>query len=171
MADPIRVRRVRADEAPMLRSLRLRALADSPMAFGSTLAEEQARPDALWQERAVEGAAGLDRVTFIVESGGVPAGMATGLSIDDDPTAAALVGVWVDPSLRGQGSGAALVEAVTAWARERGKQRLELWVTATNTTAIGVYERSGFRPTGETEPLPHTPSLSEFRMVRTLDHV
>ena len=73
------VRQIRADEGPRLRALRLRALADSPWAFGSTLAREEAFPDAVWQERAALSAAGEDRVTFIAEDGDRWIGMATGL--------------------------------------------------------------------------------------------
>jgi predicted GNAT family acetyltransferase len=168
VADSLSVRRVHAGEGLMLRSLRLRALADSPMAFGTTLAEDRARPEADWHERAARGATGQERVTFIVESGDTPVGMATGVCLEDDPAGAALVGVWIDPAHRGHGGGAALVEAVAAWARSRGKEHLELWVTAGNMPAITIYERAGFRPTGETEPLPHTPSVREMRMVRSL---
>ena len=168
MVDVLRVRRVRTDEGLMLRSLRLQALADAPMAFGTTLAEEQTRPDALWHQRAVDGAAGQSRVTFIVESGDTPVGLATGVRSEEDPTAAALVGVWIDRSSRGQGGGAALVAAVTDWAQSQGVQHLELWVTVDNSSAISVYEQSGFRPTGEAQPLPHTPSTNEIRMVRAL---
>ena len=45
MQAEITVRRVRAEEWERLRATRLRALADAPMAFGSTLADEQTRPD------------------------------------------------------------------------------------------------------------------------------
>lgn len=152
----------------MLRALRLRALDDAPMAFGSILADEQRRPDSDWHERANAGAAGDDRITFILESGGVPAGMATGTPADDDPSGADLVGVWVDPAARGVGGGAALVEQVIAWARLRGKSHLELWVTAINGPAVRLYERLGFHPTGESQPLPHTPSVMEIRMIRDL---
>ena len=44
MPAEITVRRVRAEEWERLRETRLRALADAPMAFGATLADEQARP-------------------------------------------------------------------------------------------------------------------------------
>ena len=54
----MKIRRIRADEGLALRALRLAALADSPMAYGSTFAREHAYPDALWHERAAAGAAG-----------------------------------------------------------------------------------------------------------------
>ena len=85
------------------------------MAFGTVLADEERRSETDWDERAAGGAAGHDRITFILESGGVPSGMATGVPADDDPQGAELVGVWVDPAARGVGGGAALVEQVIAW--------------------------------------------------------
>ena len=54
------VRRIRADEALRLRAFRLRALADAPTAFGSTLAREEAFPESVWHERASAGAAGSE---------------------------------------------------------------------------------------------------------------
>src|SRR5262245_22889432 len=45
MQAEITVRRIQAEEWEWLRAIRLRALADAPMAFGSTLADEQAQPD------------------------------------------------------------------------------------------------------------------------------
>jgi hypothetical protein len=80
------IRRIRADEGLKLRAFRLSALADSPMAFGSTLAREEAFPELVWHERAAGGASGADRVTFIAEEHGEWIGLATGLANDpDDP--------------------------------------------------------------------------------------
>jgi GNAT superfamily N-acetyltransferase len=162
------VRRIRADEGLQLRALRLRALADSPMAFGSTLAREEAFAEPMWHERAAGGASGGDRVTFIAERDGRWIGLATGLADDPDGSRPVLVGMFVDPAERGHRVGVALVDAVTAWARTRGAARLSLWVTSTNTPAIALYDRCGFRATGEARPLGHTPSVTEVRMVRDL---
>ena len=71
------VRRIRADEGLRLRALRLRALAEAPMAYSSTLAREQRYPDDVWRERAVGASIGCDRATFIAEHDGRWVGLAT----------------------------------------------------------------------------------------------
>jgi len=165
------IRRIRPDEGPSLRALRLRALADAPMAFGSTLAREQAFADAVWRERAERGASGDDSVTFIVEHDGRWLGIVTGLARDpdvpDDPRPE-LVSMFVAPEARGRGIGAALVDAVVGWAGARKATGLTLWVTASNTEALALYQRCGFAPTGECRPLEHSPSVDLIRMAREL---
>ena len=47
------IRRIRPNEWHLLRELRLQALADAPLAFAATLAQEEAFPEKLWRERAV----------------------------------------------------------------------------------------------------------------------
>jgi len=166
----VAIRRIRADEGLRLKALRLRALADAPMAFGSSLAREAAFPDSTWNERASGGAAGSDRATFIAEDAGQWVGMATGVASHPDGSdhSPMLISMFVDSSQRGRGVGAALVERVTEWARGLGASSLYLWATATNRPAIALYERCGFTLTGETRPLEHTPSLREVAMVRDL---
>jgi ribosomal protein S18 acetylase RimI-like enzyme len=39
-----------------------------------------------------------------------------------------------------------------------------LWVADHNDAARRLYERLGFRPTGESQPLPSNPARSESRM-------
>ena len=160
------VRRVRPDEGLRLRALRLRALADAPWAFGSTLAREEAFAESVWQERAAQGAAGGHGVTHIAADGDRWIGMATGLAADGPRLD--LVGMFVEPAARGRRVGVALVEAVAAWARERGTAHLYLWVTSTNQAALALYHRCGFQRTGRSQPLDHTPSLLELEMVRDL---
>ena len=164
----VKIRRIRGDEGLALRALRLHALADAPTAFGSTLAREEEFPESVWYERAAGGASGTDRVTFIAERDARWIGLATGLASDPDAHGPVLVGMFVDPAERRHHVGWALVEAVIGWARSRGDSQLSLWVTATNTPAIALYERCGFRATGESRPVGHTPSLTEIRMMRAL---
>ena len=163
------IRRIRPDEGPSLRAFRLRALADAPMAFGSTLAREQAFTESVWRERAERGASGDDNITFVAEHDGRWLGIVTGLARDpdvlDDPRPE-LVAMFVAPDARGHGVGAALVGAVVGWAGARKATGLTLWVTASNTAALAPYERCGFRPTGERKPLEHSPAVDSIRMAR-----
>jgi ribosomal protein S18 acetylase RimI-like enzyme len=171
MQAEITVRRIRAEEWEWLRAIRLRALADAPMAFGSTLADEQARPDEFWRGRAAGGASDDDRATFIAERNGVWVGIGTCVleagGAGERP--AWIFGMWVDPAVRRQGTAQALLRFLAGWARERGADVLNLHVTATNAPAIALYERLGFRTTGATEPLAHTPSVRENHMACSLE--
>jgi len=94
------VRRIRPDEGLRLRALRLRALADAPSAFGSTLSREEAFAEGVWQERAARGATGETRVTYVAEDGDGWIGIATGIVDDLDGSRLELVGMFVEPAAR-----------------------------------------------------------------------
>ena len=166
------IRRIRADEGMRLRALRLHALVDAPMAYGSTFAREESYPEALWDERASTGAAGGNVVTFVAEHGNQLVGMATGLGVGLEPEnnlQPTMVGVFVDGSVRRQGVGVELVEQVVSWAWARGWTRLIVWITVGNEPAIRLYRRCHFQFTGTTRPSAHTPTLIELEMGRNLD--
>jgi len=162
-----KIRQIRPDEGLRLRALRLRALADVPTAFESTLAREEAFPEHVWHERAAGGAAGGDHVTFIAEQDerwvGMAIGLAPGHSRTSGPT---LVGMFVDGTARRCGVGLALVESVVAWARARRAACLALWVTSSNDAAIALYRRCGFQPTGATRSVADEGGIE---MVRDLN--
>ncbi len=168
MPSPMEVRPIRSEEYLKLKELRLHALADAPMAFGSTYEREAAFADSEWQQRATDGAVGDERITFIAERDGTWLGLASGLHMEPSSTEFQLIGMFVDTAERGSGAAAELIESVAAWARQRGGTRLSLWVTSTNERAIRRYTHCGFVATGETEPLPHTPSLTEMKMALPL---
>ena len=65
----IEIRRIRPDEAEVLKHMRLTLLADSPAAFGSTLDRELAFTDETWAERAAGSATGSNRATFLAFEG------------------------------------------------------------------------------------------------------
>jgi GNAT superfamily N-acetyltransferase len=165
-----KIRRIQADEGLRLRALRLLALAEAPMAYSSTLAREQDYPDDLWLERAVGASIGCDRATFVAEQDGRWVGMATGIADPDDAESAGphLVSMFVDPKARRAGVGTALVEAVSGWAQDCEARRVALWVAAGNDAAVALYRHCGFRPTGLTKPLPHSPAHVECEMMRDL---
>jgi ribosomal protein S18 acetylase RimI-like enzyme len=150
------VRRLGAQEADLLRDVRLRALRDAPMAFGSTLARETGYAPEKWERWAAEAASGERQAVFIAQPA---AGMASGVIDDEDPALAHLYAMWVAPQARGTGAGRALVEAVVAWATERGAERLTTSVTDGNAVAAGLYTAAGFADTGRREPLGHSDAV------------
>jgi GNAT superfamily N-acetyltransferase len=165
----ITIRRIRPDEGMRLRAIRMEALAESPSAFGSTLAETATRPPEYWERRAADNAAGEGSVLFVAEGPDGWCGLAGAYLDEHDPGSTDLISMWVRLACRGRGLGERLVEAVVEWAGVRGLWQVALWVTANNAPAIALYERCGFRSTGGTQPLPWNPSLLEHQMVRELE--
>ena len=152
---------MRASEWRSLRSLRLEALQDSPLAYGSTHEREVQRPDGDWQERAAAGAAGEEEVGFAAVTGDRWVGMARGYL---EPPVAHLIAVYVTPDSRRRSIGRAVSQAVVAWARERGATAILLSVSDWNDEARRVYESIGFMPTGVQKALPWNPSVTESEM-------
>ena len=163
MGGMVLVCEVGADEWEVLRDVRLAALREAPYAFGSTYAREAPFTREQWLGRLARPG----RVTFFARlpDAEEPAGL--GGAMEEDDTAE-VVSMWVRPGARGRGVGAALVGAAADWAKARDHETLYLWVTETNTPARVLYERCGFTPTGEHQPLPSDPSLSEIQMRRPL---
>ena len=145
------------------KAIRLRALLDSPGAFGSTHAWESQLTYAGWMERIGRWNNGRG-VGYLAIDQGIPCGIAGCLLHDDDPTGAQLISMWVAPTHRQLGVGRLLVEEVIRWARSRGALRLQLTVTARNDSAIRFYQRLGFAFTGKTIPYPNDPTEIEREM-------
>jgi ribosomal protein S18 acetylase RimI-like enzyme len=162
---PVEVRRVVPEEWPALKALRLEALADTPIAYLETLADAQAAPDPLWQQRAARGAVGGDSFQVLAWDGARPVGTAVSFVRDG---AAWLAAVYVTPAERGAGLLARLVERCAAWGREQGATALRLEVHEGNARAIRAYEKLGFGDTGERTPYPLDPGGLELLMERPL---
>ena len=149
------------------RAVRLRALRDTPTAFGSTYAQESELSDRDWQQRVAQRNG--DRSTACLAwDGDEPCGIVAGYLEPDEPTMAHLVSMWVAPTHRRAGVGRLLVNAVIDWANSRGAASLRLMVTSNNDAAQLFYERLGFARTGRTEPYPNDPALFEFEMMRSI---
>lgn len=72
----------------------------------------------------------------------------------EDPTAAGIRMLAVDPAGQGRGAGAALVRACIERAQADGRSRILLHSTPWMTTAHRIYERAGFRRAAELDLLP-----------------
>ena len=156
----MRVRQLRVDEADALRELRLRALQDSPWAFGSSYARELGHAPEWWETRARQAG----DVVYVVDGGDALAGMAGGFVPDDEETVW-LWGMWVAPEARGRGLGRALAESVIGWAGER-RVTLEVTDDERGRPAEALYRSLGFEPTGERRRLDSDPGLETTVMSR-----
>jgi ribosomal protein S18 acetylase RimI-like enzyme len=155
------IRLVAPGEGPRLRDLRLRALLADPQSSFYSHETEAGWPAAYWDEWA----AGVDRVMFVAVRDDDWLAMA-GCVLRDRTLDA--TGMWVDPVVRGQRLGELLIDAIVAWGRDRGADRMEFAVTETNTVAIALYRRLGFRPTGRRRALDSHPELTGMFMARAL---
>ena len=135
--------------------------ADAPDAFASTYEREAAFAEADWQRRI---AGGGNFLAYAPGLGAARAGIAGGF--ETGPGTVELVSLWVRPQARGHGIGQVLIEAVVGWAWAKGMSRVHLWVAENNGHARLLYERCGFSPTAERQPLPSNVELTEIGMVR-----
>ena len=108
------------------------------------------------------------QVMLVAEEEGRPLGLAFGLFDKERPKTGHVGGMWVDSSARGLGAGQALLDSAIAWARMRGLESLELWVTEGNGAALRLYERLGFADTGRRDVLPSNPALQTIQMALNL---
>jgi GNAT superfamily N-acetyltransferase len=160
-AGPV-ISRVGEDDWRVWRDVRLAALADSPTAFGSGAAQEEALSENDW--RAMTRTAAI----FVAAAGETSVGVVAGLP-RQSAGGRGLGAMWVAPSWRGSGVAAALTGAVIAWARSGGGTRIGLWVAADSPRARRFYQRQGFRATGQTRPFPNDATRIIDEMVLELD--
>jgi ribosomal protein S18 acetylase RimI-like enzyme len=149
------------------KAVRLRALQDTPLAFGATYAAESQLTDAEWLQRT-ERWSGQRGIGFLAMDGDAACGIAGSFLDQSDASRAQLISMWTAPTHRRRGVGRLLVNEVLNWARSRNARNLLLLVTSPNEPAIRFYERLGFTRTGRTQPYPNDPAILEFEMSRPI---
>jgi ribosomal protein S18 acetylase RimI-like enzyme len=159
------IRVVQDEEWERARDLRLRALADAPEAFGSSLKEEEHGSESEWRKWIAPTDSGVWFVEATDDDEFVA--MAIG-SVDDPSKTAHLFGMWVEPERRRSGIGKRLVETVIEWGRARGAVRIELEVNGLTRPAVALYQACGFAPTGHSRPLPSDPGAAALEMARKI---
>lgn len=162
----VEIRRIRADEGPLLMRVRLLSLLDAPYAFGGTYIDSIQRPADHWRARAEAAAVGGESAIFLAHAPAGVVGIAGGFQPEDTAEARHIFGVWVEPMFRRQGLARRLVETVIAWAETAGADKNELWVNETNVPAVGLYRSLGFEDTGNRQPLASDASVTEMKLVR-----
>jgi ribosomal protein S18 acetylase RimI-like enzyme len=157
------IRPLGVDEWRLWRSLRMRAIEESPDAFRSALALESAEADEWWVDLIRQAAIHPEARLLIAEVDDDPIAMLFG-RLDAETQLLDIGSVWVDPDVRRRGVGRGLVNAAMVWAEEQGAVGVELWVTEGNEAAQRLFEQFGFVPTGDSEPLREGSSSTVFKM-------
>ena len=146
----------------LLKKVRLTALSDTPTAFGVSYETAVEYTDDQWQERALAKAGPEFWLAFM---NGKPVGMiGGGISQTHRYN---LVGMWVEPRVRGSGIASRLVEVVKSRALQKGHGRVFLDVSPGNERAANFYLKHGCVFIDEYEPLASRPHIIVQTMVWT----
>jgi GNAT superfamily N-acetyltransferase len=143
---------------PMLKALRLRALRDSPYAFGSDHGKETAWSPAEWRSTFASAS------WFVAFGGRDAIGLSRTVRTAGSPQQCHVESVWVAPSERRRGVCRAMFAELILRERRTGVTTLLAWVLDGNHDARRVYERLGFRATGVRQPFPGAPGRIEEQL-------
>jgi len=146
-----------ADDWPIAREVRLRALKDSPSAYIADYEVEVTVGEDGWRER-------FTRMRWVVarDEARIIA-LASSVRVLDRPAYERHVeSVWVDPRYRRTGVLRAVLSELAAIEPDVTEWRV--WVLDTNAVARQVYDRLGFSPTGERQLLEDHSGRCEIRL-------
>jgi len=153
----IRHRRILRKDARLLRQAMIRAVRKSPGSFLKTTKEIK-RTD--WNHE-------IRSSTWVVAlRGREVVGIACAKRPDaeqdseDAETSRYIGSVWIAPDFRGNRMAERLIQYLLDTERRKNQsiKQFLLWVFDTNDSAIKLYERVGFRPTGEENPVEFKPA-------------
>lgn len=163
----ITIKPIAKDSIASFKTTRLRALQDTPLAFGSTYSHESQLSDADWKERVARYSSER-AIGYLAWDDKQTCGIVGCFLDDNDPATAHIVSMWIAPRYRKIGIGRMLIETVIQWADAQKIKTLFLMVTSCNLDAIHFYERLGFTQTGRIEPYPNKMALAEYEMIKSL---
>lgn len=156
------IRQFSADEWPVYREMRLKALSSDPGVFCSSYEKESADPDQRWKDGVSDPDVGI----FGVFYDGRLVGM-TGVAVrkkDESGTTAVLWGSWLEKEWRGRGFSKKMYEARLDWVRQRPRlERVVVSHRESNVASKKANQKHGFVlthtearvwPDGMSEPEP-----------------
>lgn len=139
----------------LLYDLFRRMFTDAPEAYGKSASDAEsaaAEESEMWERYLARIP---DAIGVIAWDVGQPCGFVMGCvgklvngNLDDNYTDVVTLGrMWVDPAQRRRGIAATLIDTIERWTQQKGIQRLELWVMASNRAAHTLYTGAGFMDT------------------------
>lgn len=143
------IRKLTGEDALKYLQLRLEALQQNPEAFATTYEEAIARINPLERTATNLDAAGSSTLGAFIDNELVGVMTVLGEGAPKLRHRVNLLAVYVTPRVRGQQIGQALLEATIEHAKTwPGVEKMNLTVVATNTPAIRLYEKAGFKTFG-----------------------
>lgn len=141
------IRQANVTDAVTLRTLRLEALQNRPIAFASDYEEESQHPLSRTEEQLKDQTQNAMFVAVVDSI--LVAMMGIGQYRHRNVKHNAMIwGVYVQPGWRGKNISGRLIEAGIQWARERSIKFVKLGVNASNTSALNSYIHAGFKVYG-----------------------
>lgn len=134
-----------------VKALRLAALQQDPIAFGSSYEEEVAYDDSLWIERATKAFQRDGNITVYAEVDGNLVGMMGAFWSNRIKMGhvASIYGVYVAPSMRRKGVASQLMEVVLEYINDLPHiVKVMLTVNSEQTSAQRLYKKFGFTAIG-----------------------
>ena len=165
----IHVQELKPGDGLIWRDLRLRALKDSPNAFGMTYEVESQRSDDEWREQINRNVADPLVTNLVARVDDEPAALAVCRFDENDQTICHLFAMWVAPEFRRRGVGRAVLESALDWMKQKGAKEAHLSVTEGNIEAFTLYRSLGFLDTSRREPLREGSPLQLVDMRRQLE--
>jgi ribosomal protein S18 acetylase RimI-like enzyme len=138
------IRRIKANEWEVFKSLRLTALQQDGNQFGQSYEQVKDYSDDRWKEETKKAAESADFFLVLAFEVDKPIGI-TGCV--RTPDFGKIFTVWVGPAYRGKGIGRLLISTIMAIAR---CELYKLMVVQDNLPAIKTYENLGFTSSGFT---------------------
>jgi RimJ/RimL family protein N-acetyltransferase len=139
----IYIRQLTGDDWRQLSQVRLKALQNDPLVFGSNYAKESQLTEAEWRSWLQSN----DSAIFMIFENEMPIGM-TGVSVfRDDPTRKTAIfwGSWLEPSAREKGLSKLMYEARLDWAKAHPTiERIIVSHRASNLASKYANQKHGF---------------------------
>jgi RimJ/RimL family protein N-acetyltransferase len=159
----IQLLKLTSTDAPRLRAIRLKALADSPSSFGADYVIESEKPINYWENYL--------RISnwCIVISDGEDIGLLEVSKAANDRNADCwLSGWWIDKSYRGRGISKLMLDWLDQLCLEKGWSKQGLGVWPENEGAIAAYLKLGFIKAPSELPSRSRPDKMYLPMYRNL---
>ena len=159
----IQLLKLTSTDAPRLRAIRLKALADSPSSFGADYVIESEKPINYWENYL--------RISnwCIVISDGEDIGLLEVSKAANDRNADCwLSGWWIDKSYRGRGISKLMLDWLDQLCLEKGWSKQGLGVWPENDGAIAAYLKLGFIKAPSELPSRSRPDKMYLPMYRNL---